>query len=54
MNYAFSTGSERIAVIENLRRPEVLFPSDWNPLFSRQRKSKHLSKVAIFFKLTLM
>lgn len=38
MNYTFSTGSERIAVLENLRKSEILFPSDWDPLRTKQRE----------------
>jgi translation initiation factor 2-alpha kinase 4 len=40
MNYRFSTGSERIAVIEDLRKPEVPFPSGWDPALARQRQSE--------------
>jgi len=39
MNYMFSTGSERIAVIEDLRKPEVYFPRDWSPHRTRQKQS---------------
>ncbi|KAJ7749951.1 hypothetical protein B0H16DRAFT_1675473 [Mycena metata] len=38
MNYKFSTGSERIAVIEDLRQPLVVFPASWDPLLTRQRQ----------------
>ncbi|KAL4071177.1 kinase-like domain-containing protein [Scleroderma yunnanense] len=38
MNYMFSTGSERIAVIEDLRKPEVYFPQDWSPHRTRQKQ----------------
>ncbi|KAJ7668466.1 kinase-like domain-containing protein [Mycena polygramma] len=38
MNYKFSTGSERIAVIENLRQPLVVFPPSWDSLLTRQRQ----------------
>ncbi|KAJ7760657.1 kinase-like domain-containing protein [Mycena maculata] len=38
MNYKFSTGSERIAVIEDLRQPLVVFPSDWDSRLTRQRQ----------------
>ncbi|KAI0266451.1 kinase-like domain-containing protein [Gloeopeniophorella convolvens] len=38
MNYFFSTGAERIAVIEGLRKREVNFPSDWDALRTRQRQ----------------
>jgi len=39
MNYRFSTGSERIAVLENLRKPGIFFPADWDPHRTRQRES---------------
>ncbi|KAF8580136.1 Serine/threonine-protein kinase [Ramaria rubella] len=29
MNFSFSTQSERIAVLEDLRRPEIIFPNAW-------------------------
>ncbi|KAH9994612.1 hypothetical protein BJV77DRAFT_1059858 [Russula vinacea] len=29
MNYFFSTGAERIAVIEDLRKKDIVFPVDW-------------------------
>ncbi|KAJ3566582.1 hypothetical protein NP233_g6910 [Leucocoprinus birnbaumii] len=38
MNYMFSTGSERIAVIEDLRKPGIFFPATWDPHLSRQRQ----------------
>ncbi|KAF9065023.1 kinase-like domain-containing protein [Rhodocollybia butyracea] len=38
MNYIFSTGSERISVLERLRKREVHFPTDWDPLRTRQRE----------------
>ncbi|EKM74744.1 hypothetical protein AGABI1DRAFT_109872 [Agaricus bisporus var. burnettii JB137-S8] len=38
MNYMFSTGSERIAVIEDLRKSEIFFPATWDVLRSRQKK----------------
>ncbi|THH00815.1 hypothetical protein EW026_g1755 [Hermanssonia centrifuga] len=38
MNYMFSTGSERIVVIEGLRKPGIVFPSGWDVPRSRQRK----------------
>ncbi|KAF8345771.1 kinase-like domain-containing protein [Amanita rubescens] len=37
MNYKFSTGAERIAVIEGIRRPEPIFPPDWDPQRARQK-----------------
>ena len=39
MNYLFSTGAERIAVIEDLRKPEVYFPRDWEAHRTRQKES---------------
>jgi hypothetical protein len=41
MNYTFSTRSERIAVIEDLRKPGIYFPHDWDPLRTQQRESEH-------------
>ncbi|KAJ3481924.1 hypothetical protein NLI96_g7338 [Meripilus lineatus] len=38
MNHAFSTGAERIAVLEGLRRPDIIFPSTWEPRRERQRQ----------------
>ncbi|TFY77050.1 hypothetical protein EWM64_g6962 [Hericium alpestre] len=38
MNYAFSTGAERIAVIEDLRKIDVFFPRDWDPSRTRQKQ----------------
>jgi translation initiation factor 2-alpha kinase 4 len=35
----FSTGSERIAVIEDLRKSGIFFPATWDPHRSRQRES---------------
>ncbi|KAI9461114.1 hypothetical protein HD554DRAFT_2206776 [Boletus coccyginus] len=37
MNYPFSTGAERIAVIEDLRKPEVYFPRDWQAHRTKQK-----------------
>lgn len=42
MNYSFSTGSERISVLERLRKPDVQFPTSWDPLRARQRESKEV------------
>ena len=39
MNYVFSTGAERIAVIEVLRRKDIVFPADWDPPRTRQKQS---------------
>ena len=38
MNYHFKTGFERIAVLEDLRRPQIIFPMDF--VRHRQRESK--------------
>ncbi len=45
MNYFFSTGAERTAVIEDLRKKDVIFPSDWDAHRTRQRQSKTSRKV---------
>ena len=39
MNYVFSTGAERIAVIEVLRRKDIVFPVDWDIHRTRQKQS---------------
>ncbi|KAF8527423.1 hypothetical protein BU17DRAFT_81573 [Hysterangium stoloniferum] len=39
MNFSFSTQSERIAVLENLRTPEIVFPTTWQGRL-RQRQSE--------------
>jgi hypothetical protein len=39
MNYFFSTGAERIAVIEDLRKKDIVFPVDWDIHRTRQRQS---------------
>lgn len=39
MNYDFSTGAERIAVIEVLRRKDIAFPDDWDVHRTRQKQS---------------
>ncbi|KAJ7702683.1 kinase-like domain-containing protein [Mycena rosella] len=38
MNYKFTTGSERIAVIEDLRQPLIVFPDSWDSRLTRQRQ----------------
>lgn len=40
MNFPFNTGAERIRVIEDLRKPEIKFPVEWDPLRIRQRESE--------------
>ncbi|KIJ97967.1 hypothetical protein K443DRAFT_104703 [Laccaria amethystina LaAM-08-1] len=37
MNYMFSTGAERIVVLEDLRKPGVFFPHAWEAHRTRQR-----------------
>lgn len=39
MNFSFSTQSERIAVLEELRGPEVVFPAAWQGRH-QQKKSE--------------
>ncbi|KAG2024094.1 STE/STE20/YSK protein kinase [Coprinopsis cinerea AmutBmut pab1-1] len=38
MNYRFTTGSERIVVLEDLRKPGIFFPTSWEPHRTRQRE----------------
>ncbi|KAI0029609.1 kinase-like domain-containing protein [Vararia minispora EC-137] len=38
MNYQFRTGAERIRVIEDLRKPSIIFPQGWDPKRTRQRE----------------
>ncbi|KAH6903402.1 other/PEK/GCN2 protein kinase [Coprinopsis sp. MPI-PUGE-AT-0042] len=38
MNYRFTTGSERIVVLEELRRPGIFFPASWDPHRTRQKE----------------
>lgn len=38
MNYQFSTGSERIAVLEDLRKPSIIFPVSWDPHRKSQKE----------------
>ena len=42
MNYSFTTGAERIAVLEDIRKPAIYFPSDWDVHRTRQRESKFM------------
>lgn len=44
MNYAFTTGAERIAVLEDIRKPAIYFPSGWDTHRTRQRESKPVCK----------
>lgn len=45
MNFFFSTASERIAVIEDLRKPDIFFPTGWQPHLTRQKQSKFIYNV---------
>ncbi|KAL4251194.1 non-specific serine/threonine protein kinase [Abortiporus biennis] len=38
MNYSFTTGAERIAVIEGLRNTKIFFPPTWETRRNRQRQ----------------
>ncbi|TFK64222.1 kinase-like protein [Pluteus cervinus] len=38
MNYHFTTTSERIAVLEELRKPGIFFPANWPETRSKQRE----------------
>ncbi|KAF9561509.1 other/PEK/GCN2 protein kinase [Agrocybe pediades] len=38
MNFKFNTGAERIRVLEDLRKPAIIFPPTWDPHRSRQRE----------------
>ncbi|KAF8148631.1 kinase-like domain-containing protein [Crassisporium funariophilum] len=38
MNYSFTTGAERIAVLEDIRKPGIYFPSAWEPHRTRQKE----------------
>ena len=40
MKYAFSTGAERIVVLEDIRKPGIYFPSSWDAHRTRQKESK--------------
>ena len=40
MNHPFTTGFERIRVLEQLRTSEIVFPSSWDSHRARQRQSK--------------
>jgi hypothetical protein len=39
MNFSFSTESERIAVIEDLRKASINFPPTWDASRTRQQQS---------------
>ena len=36
MNYKFSTAAERVAVLQQLRLPEIVFPADFNRIAQRE------------------
>lgn len=36
MNYKFKTGAERVAVLQQLRQPEIIFPEDFDRLVQRK------------------
>ncbi|KAF8959858.1 kinase-like domain-containing protein [Flammula alnicola] len=38
MNFKFNTGAERIAVLEDLRKPSIIFPTGWDVHRVRQRE----------------
>lgn len=40
MNYMFTTGAERIVVLENLRKPQIFFPAAWETHRMRQKQSE--------------
>ena len=39
MNFRFNTGSERINVLEDLRKPTITFPPTWDLQKTRQKDS---------------
>ncbi len=39
MNFKFGTGAERIAVLEDLRKPNVIFPPSWDSQLHKQKES---------------
>lgn len=49
MNFFFATGAERIAVIENIRKPEVIFPPSWDPHRIRQKQSTHIIILPVLY-----
>ena len=36
MNYKFTTGAERVAVLQQLRLPEVIFPADFTRVAQKE------------------
>jgi hypothetical protein len=50
MNFKFNTGAERIAVLEDLRKPSVTFPSGWDTHRIRQKESALWSFILIALK----
>lgn len=53
MNFRFYTGSERIAVLEDLRKPSIIFPPTWEVSRSRQRESAY-TFILTSFVLTIL
>ena len=52
MNYFFTTGAERIAVLEDIRKPDIYFPAGWDAHRTRQRESRFIvlrSMLRLFF-----
>jgi hypothetical protein len=47
MNFSFNTQSERITVLENLRKLEIIFPSTWQGRL--RQKQSGLSSSEIYF-----
>ena len=43
MNFRFNTGAERIAVLEDMRKPAIVFPSSWELQRTRQKDSTSLT-----------
>ena len=54
MNYTFSTGFERIVVLENLRKPDIIFPATWDSLRARQKQSEHAVRLVLINELTVL
>jgi len=47
MNFRFNTGAERIDVLEDLRKPAIIFPPTWDVQRPRQKDSVSQSKWAL-------
>jgi hypothetical protein len=52
MNFSFSTQSERIAVLEELGKPEVVFPDTWQGRFQQRQSERHVANVCRMTSLT--